>query len=388
MRDPQPAWPHPSARDDRQVVAWPSIRVEQAVPRDGDGSIQVSCVVPLRAAGPDDELDAYMRRLSRAVDDLIVVDGSAPEVYDGHERRWPETVRHLRPEAQTPMGKVGNVLTGLAEARHELVVIADDDVRWTLDLLQRAVAAMGDAGVARPQNRFVPAPWQARWDTGRILVHRALGGDWPGTLLVRRSALSRGYAGDALFENLELVRTARAAGWREKVLLDVVVDRRPATTTKFVEQRVREAYDEWARPAYLLAELALLPAVLRWRGPAVVALAAGAVGLAAIGRRRAGGVAHWPATAPLWAPAWLAERAVTSWCALGLRVLGGARFGGSRLPLAAHSLRRLRADRPARSRPERGWARRRVESGRATGGPAGPPVAPEPTPPADVGRFR
>ena len=120
------------------------------MPRDGDGSIQVSCVVPLRAAGPDDELDAYMRRLSRAVDDLIVVDGSAPEVYDGHERRWPETVRHLRPEAQTPMGKVGNVLTGLAEARHELVVIADDDVRWTLDLLQRAVVAMGDAGVARP----------------------------------------------------------------------------------------------------------------------------------------------------------------------------------------------------------------------------------------------
>lgn len=386
MRDAQPSWPHSSVRGDRQVVAGPSIGATRELPGDGDrwrravsgepvgaktrALLPISYVLPLRAEGPDPELDAYLHRLSREVDDLIVVDGSAPEVYDGHDRRWPESVRHLRPEELTPMGKVGNVLTGLAEARHELVVIADDDVRWTPDLLQRAIAAMGDAGVARPQNRFVPAPWTARWDTGRILLHRTCGGDWPGTLLVRRAALPRGYAGHALFENLELVRTVRADGWREQVLLDVVVDRRPATTAKFLEQRVREAYDEWARPGYLLAELALLPAVLRWRGRGVAAVAAGTVGLAAIGRRRAGGAAYWPTTAPLWAPAWLAERAFTSWCALGLRVLGGARFGGSRLPLAAHSLRRLRAARPERSDPDR--VRTRNGGSRRT--PHGSPV--------------
>lgn len=402
MRDAQPSWPHSSVRGDRQAVAGPSIGAPRELPGDGDrlhpavsgepvgaetrALLPITYVLPLRADGPDPELDAYLHRLSREVDDLIVVDGSAPEVYEGHDRRWPEAVRHLRPEELTPMGKVGNALTGLAVARHELVVIADDDVRWTPDLLQRAIAAMGDAGVARPQNRFVPAPWPARWDTGRILLHRALGGDWPGTLLVRRAALPRGYAGDALFENLELVRTVRADGWREQVLLDVVVDRRPATTAKFVEQRVREAYDEWARPGYLLAELALLPAVLRWRGKGVATVAAGAVGLAAIGRRRAGGAAYWPATAPLWAPAWLAERAFTSWCALGLRLVGGARFGGSRLPLAAHSLRRLRAAHHDRSGPERRSPRCHVASGRATGGPAGPPVAPRSTPPADVAR--
>ena len=323
-------------------------------PRGVPSPLPVSYVLPIRTTEPDPDLDGYLSRLCREVQDLVVVDSSAAPVFDEHERRWPAEVRHLRPVAETPMGKVGNVLTGLGAARHDLVVIADDDVRWTFDLLSRALAAMGDAGVARPQNVYAPAPWHARWDTGRILIHRALGGDWPGTLLVRRSALPRGYAGDALFENLELVRTVRANGRREQVLLDVVVERRPATTAKFFEQRVREAYDEWARPRYLVAELAVLPAIVRWRGRGAVVVAAGAVGLAAVGRARGGGAAHWRATDTLWAPAWVAERAVTSWCAVVMRGLGGVRFGGRRLPLAAHSLRRLRTGDTTHRTPEAG----------------------------------
>jgi hypothetical protein len=48
----------------------------------------------------------------------------------------------------------------------------------------------------------------------RTLLNRASGGDWPGTLGVRRSALQRtgGYDGSAMFENLELVRGEAHAG--------------------------------------------------------------------------------------------------------------------------------------------------------------------------------
>jgi hypothetical protein len=200
---------------------------------------------------------------------------------------------------------------------------------------------LDEVEVVRPHNRFTPAPWHARWDTGRTLVQRAVGGDWPGTLAVRRRALPAGYAGDCLFENLELVRTVRAGGGRERVRFDLVVDRRPPTARKFFEQRPRQAYDELARPLHLAVELSILPAVLRWRAGAAVPIAIAAVALAEVGRRR-GGPRWWPATAALWAPLWVAERAVTSWMAVGLRLRGGASFAGHRLPTAAHSERSLR----------------------------------------------
>jgi hypothetical protein len=175
------------------------------------------------------------------------------------------------------------------------------------------------------------------------LLHRACGGDWPGTLVLRRSAVpAGGYDGTALFENLELVRTVEAAGGRADVALDLVVVRRPPTTAHFLGQRARQAYDEWARPWRLVAELAILPAVARGGRRAALGLALGAVVVAEIGRRRGGGAAVWPWTASLWAPAWLAERSVTSWCAVGSRLRGGARYRGARLPLAANTVRTIR----------------------------------------------
>lgn len=312
--------------------------------------LAASYVLPLKARTPQDgELTGYLRRLVRFVDDVIVVDGSPPEVFTRHAEAWAPLARHLRPEVTTPMGKVGNVLIGLRHARHERVVIADDDVRYDETTLRRAVALLGEAEVVRPQNVFRPRPWHARWDTGRTLLNRLAGGDWPGTLAVRRSALEAtgGYRGDVLFENLELVRTVQAAGGREAVPLDLFVERRPPSTRHFLSQRVRQAYDEWARPGRFAAQLAVLPTVAalaargRWR--ALGASVLGTVAVAEVGRRRAGGRRVFAPTAALWAPLWVAERTVTSWLALGTRLVrGGVRYGGNRLRDAATPLRVLR----------------------------------------------
>ena len=300
-------------------------------------------MLPLKADSVDDDLDDHLRAMVEVVDDVVVVDGSGDDVFAANDERWPASVRHLRPAVRTPMGKVGNVVTGLRAARHDVVVIADDDVRWTPALLEAAVARLDGAEVVRPQNCFDPSPWHARWDTGRTLLNRVAGGDWPGTLVVRRSALPDGYAGDALFENLELVRTVRAGGGRDVLALDIVVPRRPPTTERFLEQRVRQAYDEWARPWRLAVQLAVLPAVVRWRWRAVAVVSVTSITAAEAGRRRGGGARVWPATAPLWAPAWVAERSLTSWLALGARLRGGVRYRDGRLPLAANSERALRA---------------------------------------------
>ena len=64
--------------------------------------------------------------------------------------------------------------------------------------------------------------------------------------------------------------------------------------------------------------------------------------LAEVGRRRHGGRAVVPATAALWAPLWVAERAVCVWLAVGWRLAGGVPYAGQRLVTAAHSPATLR----------------------------------------------
>lgn len=318
-------------------------------------------VLPLRwPAGHDPqqtaELGRYLERLAALVDDVVVVDGSEPAVRAQHERAWSGSCRVVPPQPWPGRnGKVAGVVTGIRLTPHERVVVADDDVRYADASLSEVLDALEGADLVRPQNVFDPAPWHARWDTGRALLNRALGHDHPGTCGVRRSTFLRmgGYDGDVLFENLELARTVTAAGGRVVDLPGTFVRRIPPTPAHFRAQRVRQAYDDLAQPLRLAAELAVLPAAVgllraRWPG-LLVAAAAGAVLLAERGRRRAGGAAAYPSTAALWAPLWLGERAVCIWLAVVERSLGGARYGGQRLPRAASSRRRLAAQVPSRA---------------------------------------
>jgi hypothetical protein len=243
------------------------------------------------------------------------------------------------------MGKVGGVMTGLHLATCEKVVIADDDVRYDDAGLHEMSRLLDDAEVVRPQNVFTDLPWHAWWDTGRTLLARVTGGDWPGTLGVRRQVLldAGGYAGDVMFENLELVRTVRAAGGREILARGLYVERIPPDPTHFRSQRMRQAYDELARPGHLAAELALAPAVVIGGVPILAALAVAALAVAELGRARDGGARVFPRHTTLAAPCWLAERAVTSWLAVASRLLlGGMRYGDSVIPRAASSPRALR----------------------------------------------
>ncbi|MDR6864732.1 glycosyltransferase [Phycicoccus sp. 3266] len=336
---------------------------------DGD-AVRAEYVLPLRwgqeqSTRAADALVTYLRGLPWWVD-VTVVDGSAPAVFARHVVILRSVARHVPPDPPpTPNGKVAGVLTGVRIARHEHVVVADDDVRYGEAELRTVVAALRDADLVRPQNVFSSYPWHARWDTGRTLLNRCLGADHPGTCALRRSTFLAmgGYAGDVLFENLELARTVRAHGGVVVDRPDTYVPRLPPTTAHFCSQRVRQAYDSAAQPGRVAAELMILPAIglcLLMAPWTSVVMAAVAVGAAEVGRRRHGGGDVFPRTSAVWALPWLLERGVTAWVALGARARGGVRYGDGRVRCAARSVRALRASasapfdsRPAAFRLER-----------------------------------
>jgi hypothetical protein len=313
----------------------------------------ISYLVPIRWQDGRQRhgLAAYLAAIVPACAEVIVVDGSPPQVFAANAVAWPPTVAHVAPDAAEAclMGKVAGVRTGLRLAARERVVIADDDVRYDPATLHRTARLLDSHDLVRPQNYFGRLPWHARWDTARTLLNRCFGRDYPGTLAVRRSrALAMGlYDGDVLFENLELIRTVRAHGGSVVSPLDLYVAREPPAAAHFWRQRTRQAYDDFALPARMALWLALVPALalcVRARRPAPLAVGAAlAIAAAERGRRRASGAAVFPPSSSLLAPLWLLERGLCAWLAALQRLrFGGVRYGDSVIPLAAHSERELR----------------------------------------------
>jgi hypothetical protein len=335
-----------------QITAGSRLSASPAASPRADAGASAVYILPLRAQSLHglDELTGYLNSLHGL--QIIVVDGSRPAVFAEHARRWGERVWHLPPHPHISgrNGKVRGVLTGLAVSTHDKVIIADDDVRYDSKALAAVLAALDRYDVVRPQNYFLSQPWHAVWDSARTLLNRISGGDWPGTLGVRRSALLDGYDADVLFENLELVNTVKANGGRALVAYDLYVGRRAPTTKQFWSQRVRQAYDEFARPHRLAAALAVVPALglsLAARRYKALLLAAALCMLAAeAGRRKAGAHRYFPAAASFAAPAWVLERGVCAWIALLLRAgFGGVRYGDGRIAKAASAAKELRARR-------------------------------------------
>ena len=334
------------------------------------GALPVTYVLPLRWRSSEriHELGRYLESIGGLVEEVIVVDGSPDAAFERHHALLRDICRHIKPHADLAflMGKVNGVTTGVREARCQKVVIADDDVRYEPASLGRVAAELDRHALVRPQNYFAPLPWHARWDTGRSLLNRIASGDprcwaadFPGTLGLRRSLFLEmgGYDGDVLFENLELIRTVRAAGGTLGSPLDLYVARRPPTTRHFFSQRVRQAYDDFALPLRYGAFLAVGPTVVLaglrgwWGG--IAGAAAAVIALAEAGRRRAGGARVFPFSASILAPAWVLERGLTVWLALVQRLrYGGVRYGDVVIPRAANPEHRIAARLRRRGRSQ------------------------------------
>jgi hypothetical protein len=309
--------------------------------------MSVSYVLPIKWDGnqPLDELTRYLEYLSPHTE-LIIVDGSSPANFEKHHCYWSHLGKHIPPAAHYRFlnGKVNGVMTGVYTAKHDHVIIADDDVRYLIDQLYELGSLLNNHHLISPQNYFQPCPWHATWDSSRSLLNLALAHDYPGTLAVQRDFLLAlgGYDGDVLFENLELIRTIKAGGGIVLYKNDLFVRRLPPTTKHFWSQRIRQAYDDYAQPARLAFFIMLLPLCILfaiYKPWLIVFLLIASVIIAEVGRRKYGGQRVFALSCSFLAPAWLLERAICTWLAFFHKQLnGGVSYNAATIKKAANTI--------------------------------------------------
>ncbi|HJQ34091.1 MAG TPA: glycosyltransferase family 2 protein [Pyrinomonadaceae bacterium] len=286
----------------------------------------------------------YFRLLASAGCEVLVVDGSPREVFDAHAGAWRGHGRHapVDPQYKYLNGKVNGIHTGVALAASERIILADDDIRYTAADVRRMSGLLDTYEMVRPQNYLRPLPTWARTEAARMLVNRAWikEGDYPGTLGVRRGAMLRvgHYDGDVLFDNEEIVRHFRARGAKICYARDFFIRKRPPSFRKWVEQRPRQAYEDFVMRAktvfFAALPFALVLAWLAfgWRGALgfVLSVAAGSALLAARGLGD-GAARFFPAWVCAYAPLWFAERTLSTYWAFYWRITRGGYPFGDRL---------------------------------------------------------
>ena len=288
-----------------------------------------------------EDFKTYFSMLAASGCEVLVIDGSPPEVFAEYEKPWKNSCHHSPVDSQYKYlnGKVNGIHTGVAIAEHDRIILADDDIRYTPDDVRRMADLLEDYELVRPQNYFQPLPVWACMEAARMLINRCwiAEGDYSGTLGVRRNAMLRvgHYDGDVLFDNEEIVRHFRLKGAKIKYARDFFLLKLPASFSKWIEQRPRQAYEDFVMRAKTLFFLSLPVTLILtywsagWRLSLIYAaiISIGSVITAACGLND-GATRFFPLSTIFYAPLWIAERSVsTYWALYWYFTRGGYPFG-------------------------------------------------------------
>ncbi|HJT79592.1 MAG TPA: glycosyltransferase family 2 protein, partial [Chthoniobacterales bacterium] len=219
--------------------------------------MNASCayLLPLRRKefnpGEARQIAEYLKQLGEWNCEVLVIDGSTPPVFEQHYALWKRVCRHVPVDRRFgyPNDKVNGVHTGIDLTDCEKIVLADDDIRYSKSEIVAVTELLERFDLVRPQNYLSPLPWWGRTEAARMLINRAVlrTADYPGTCGFRRSTMRRvgHYDGDVLFDNEELIRHFASSGATIAYANDLFVRKRPPSFRKWIEQRPRQAYEDF-----------------------------------------------------------------------------------------------------------------------------------------------
>ncbi len=285
----------------------------------------------------------YFKTVQAAGCEVLVIDGSPPPVFAAHTRAWSGVCRHEPVERRFGYlnDKVNGIHTGVELATHDRIILADDDIRYDPRQVAEICGRLERHDVVRPQNFLQPLPWWALMEASRMLINRATlrAADYPGTCAFRREAmlLAGEYDGDVLFDNEEMIRHFAREGFSIEYANDFFVRKNAPAFRKWLEQRARQAYEDFPLRAKTILFASILPLALAAGALGGVralcffgaAIGAASVTLATLGRARGEAREFFPWRVCAFAPLWIFERALSTYWAMGWYFLrGGYPFGG------------------------------------------------------------
>lgn len=330
-----------SLRSGQRFGCWDAILIHMV------SQLNCTYVLPIRRIrfNPSDAeaLRRYVNMLEETGCEVIIADGSAPGVFDEYSNVLGAVCRHVRVDRRFGYlnDKVNGIYTGIELASFDRLIVADDDIRYSTGNIRSIMHLLDHNEVVRPQNFFDPLPWWAKMEAARMLINRALlpAADYPGTCAFRRARmLAAGpYDGDVLFDNEELIRHLAQDGCTLAYATDLFVRKCPPSFPKWIEQRPRQAYEDFGMRLKTTLFLVLLPlffligSLFGIAGVVVFLLTLSVLAtlLATRGRARGEARQFFPAHCCFFAIFWMLERMLsTYWALYWYLTRGGYPFGG------------------------------------------------------------
>lgn len=279
------------------------------------------------------QLANYLSTLGLAGAEVVVLDPSPRPQFEANGRvlRWVGRHLPVRPEYRTPGGAIDLVRAAVAVAGCEKVIVAAEDVRYTPEAIGQLCDLLDLHEVVEPQDYLDPLPWWGGIDAGRILIHRGIEPqpDHGATFGFRRAAVRslRNLASADVHD--DQARRLAAVGAEVYPAAEVFVRRQPSALGEWLNDRVRQAGDDFVLPIKTAFFFALVPLLLLLGTLGGAQLAGGYAGVIAFCsvalalRGRSGAGSFFPLRAVLFAPLWVFERSVSVYWAL-FRKLRGA----------------------------------------------------------------
>lgn len=278
------------------------------------------------------QLANYLSVLGLAGADVVVLDPSPRLQFEVNTRvlRWVGRHEAVRPEWRTPAGTIDLVRAASAVAGCEKVIVAAEDVRYTPEAVGQMCDLLDLHEVVEPQDYLDPLPWWGSIDAGRILLHRGIEPqpDHGATFGFRRTALRsvRHLAGHDLVDHQP--RRLAAVGAEVYPAGEVFVRRQPGALSDWIDNRPRQAGEDFSLPFKSAFFFALLPVLMLLAAMGGLELAGGYAGVIAFAsvllafRGRSGARTFFPMRAVLFAPLWVFERSVSVYWALFRKIRG------------------------------------------------------------------
>ena len=309
---------------------------------------QLSVVIPFKASAVNSfsQLAARWRPMAGSHIEVLICDGSSPEVFAENLRQPLGRIRHIpvdRTSYSYQNDKVNGLCTGIRASSSNLVITCDDDIILTPSQIYELAGL--DTVRQFIKIRSFPETLTAfeTIEVVRSLISNCIRCTSDTLTIVLGSrdellSMLEGMDGNLLFDDRALEWSLRRASHCVSIHPEILARRIPSSPAKWVEQQVRYAYEDI--PLLAKTGLFLLSPFVAWylsqldRGLlyAYMTMLAGVFfAAAAIGRKRANLAQHCPAWVPCLGPAWFLIRSCAVPVALIVWCMGGLHYGGRRV---------------------------------------------------------